>query len=76
MHTDPPPEPVQPLGPQPQPPQGPVPKPDPVQRPSLWRALSACAAVLLTVACAMGNAPSREDDCRGPAALCKQDSAR
>ena len=76
MHADPPPEPVQPLGPQPQPPQGPLPTPDPIQRPSAWRALPACAALLLLVACAMGNAPSREDDCRGPAALCKQDSAR
>ena len=76
MHADPPPEPVQPLGPQPQPPQGPMPTPDPIQRPSAWRALPACAALLLTVACAAGNAPSREDDCRGPAALCKQDSAR
>ena len=76
MHADPPPQPVQPLGPQPQPPQGPMPTPEPVQRPSAWRARPACAALSLTVACATGNAPSREDDCRGPANLCKQDSAR
>lgn len=76
MPADPPPAPLQPLGPQPEPPQGPVPTPEPIQRPGVWRALPACAAVLLTIACSTGNAPSRQDDCRGPANLCKQDSAR
>lgn len=79
MSADPPPDPVQPLGPQPQPPQGPLPTPEPIQRPSALRALPACAALLAIAACSTDggpNAPSRQDDCRGPAALCKQDSAR
>jgi hypothetical protein len=32
MATQPPPEPVPPLGPQPEPPTGPMPMPDPMQR--------------------------------------------
>jgi hypothetical protein len=32
MATQPPPEPVPPLGPQPEPPSGPMPMPDPMQR--------------------------------------------
>ena len=79
MATEPPPEPVQPLGPQPQPPQGPMPTPDPIQRPSARRAACVCAALALLAACSTdprASGPSREDDCRGPANLCKQDSAR
>ena len=77
MPADPPPQPVQPLGPQPQPPQGPLPTPEPIQQPSARRIAAACAALVLMAGCiADPRAPSREDDCRGPANLCKQDSAR
>lgn len=79
MPADPPPQPVQPIGPQPQPPQGPVPTPEPIQRPSAGRFATACTALVLIAGCSTdprASSPSREDDCRGPANLCKQDSAR